>query len=40
MQSWARLEDEAPPSKKQEFGDLREDWGRIVRDQLQMTSDD
>ena len=34
LQAWARLEDESPPAQKAVLSDIREDWGRIVRDFL------
>jgi len=39
LQAWSRLEDEAPDQRKEDFADLREDWGRLIRDQLRMAFD-
>jgi hypothetical protein len=40
LQAWARMEDEAPAVQRDQFADLRNDWGRMTRDQLKVAFDD
>ncbi len=37
LTAWARLEDEAGDTRRQQLEDIRSDWGRIARDFLQAT---
>jgi hypothetical protein len=34
LEAWARMEDEARDERRDEFKDIREDWGRVARDFL------
>ena len=40
LEAWARMEDEAPDNQKPKYKDIRNDWGRVARDFLQMRNPD
>ncbi|MEO1955225.1 MAG: ATP-binding protein [Gammaproteobacteria bacterium] len=40
IQAWARMEDESSDIQRERFSDIRNDWGRMTRDQLRIAFDD
>jgi hypothetical protein len=39
LRAWARVEDEAGPARRRQMEDMRQDWGRMARDFLELLNE-